>query len=77
MCSADAGASLHGGHAINGHGDVDDNAIAFLDAERFQPIGNLASFGQQFAVSDARDFAAVGFKDQGSFVAKAFFNIAI
>ena len=77
MCSADAGASLHSGHAINGHGDVDDNAIAFLDAERFEAVGHLTCFGKQFAVCDARDFAAVGFKDQGSFVTKAFFNIAI
>ena len=77
MCSTNAGASLHGRNAINGHGDVDDNAVTFLDANRFEAVGNLAGFGEQFAVGNARNFSAIGFKNEGCFMAQAFFHIAV
>ena len=69
MCGANAGASLHGRNPINGHGNVDDDAVAFLNADGFESIGNLAGFGKQLAVCDARDFTTVGFKNKGSFIA--------
>ena len=58
-----------GGGAGDGHGNVDDDAIAFLDADRFEAVGNLAGFSQQFAVGNACDFTAVGFKNEGGFIA--------
>ena len=77
MCGANAGAGLHGRHAINGHGNVDDDAIAFLDADGFEAVGNLAGFSQQFAVGNACNFTAVGFKNEGGFIAQTFFHIAV
>jgi len=69
VCRANTGTGLHGRYAIDGHGNVDDNAVTLLNANGLEAIGNLTCFGQQFAVSDARDFSTVGFKNQGRFVA--------
>ncbi len=77
MGRANAGAGLHGGHAFDGHGDVDDNAVTLFDAQALQGIGVLAGLGQQLAISDLGHFAAVGFKDDGSLVAEAFFDVAV
>ena len=67
----DAGAGLHGGHAVNRHGDVDDDAVALADALGLERIGDLADLRQQFAIADLGDGAVVGFEDQGRLVAQA------
>ena len=77
MGGTNAGASLHGGHAFNGHGNIDDHAVTLFHTLGTQGIGDLAGFGQQTAVSDFGDFATVGFKNDGGFVAQAFFDIAV
>ena len=65
---ADAGAGLHGDHALNRHGHVDQDPVAAVDAAGFQRIGKLADAGQQLLVADAVDGAVVGLKDDGSLV---------
>jgi len=40
-----------------------------LNADGFESIGNLAGFGQQLAVCNARDFTTVSFKNEGRFIA--------
>ena len=74
---ADAGAGLHSGHTIDGHGDVNHHAITLLHALGAQGIGHAAGFGQQLAVSDFGDFAAIGFKNECGLVAQAFFDVAV
>ena len=73
----DAGTGLHGGHALDGHGDVDDDAVAFADAQRLHRVGDLAGARQQLCIGGAGDLAAVGLKNDGGFVALAFFDVAV
>ncbi len=77
MGCTDAGTRLHGGHTFDGHGDVDDHAVTFLNALRLQRIGDLAGLGQQASVADLGDFAAIGLEDDRRFVAQAFFNVSV
>ena len=44
--SANAGASLHGDHALQRHGHVDQHAVALFHAIGLQGIGKLAHAGQ-------------------------------
>ena len=72
-----ASTSLHGGHALDGHGDVNDDAVTFLDAQLLHRIGDLAGTRQQLRISGTGDFAAIGFKDDGCLVAQTFVHMAI
>ena len=42
MGGANARTSLHGCHTIDRHGDVNDDPVAFGDAQRLHGIGDLA-----------------------------------
>ncbi len=68
MGGADAGAGLHGDHALNSHGHVDQHAVTPLHATGGERVGELAHARQQFFVADAVDGAVVGFKDDGGLV---------
>src|SRR5215467_5741993 len=50
MDGADAGAGEHGNRRLGNHGQVNRDAIAFLDAARLQHIGEAAYFGVQLLV---------------------------
>jgi hypothetical protein len=65
---ADAGAGLHGHHRLNAHRHVHHHAIALLDAQAFQAVGELADAAVQLGIGDAGDVAVVGFKDDGDLV---------
>ena len=77
VCCADTGASLHGSHAVDRHGNVDDHTVTLLHALGLQRIGDLAGLGQQIRVGNFGDFATVSFKNDGCFVAQAFFDVAV
>ena len=68
MDGADAGAGLHGDHAFERHGHVDQHAVALLDALGLECVGKLAHAGQQFLVSRLGHGAVVGFEDHGHLV---------
>jgi len=65
---ADARAGLHGHHALDGHGHVDQDAITLLHALRLERVGELRDALQQFAVADLGDLAAIGLEDDGRLV---------
>ena len=65
---ANAGASLHGDHAFQGHRHVNQHAVAFLDAIGFQRVGKLADAGEQFFVRRLGNFTVVTFKNHRCFV---------
>ena len=65
---ADAGAGLHGNHAFDRHGHVNQHAVAAVYATGSERVGELAHPGQQLFVADAVDGAVVGFKDDGGLV---------
>ena len=58
----EAGTSLHGADAFNGHRHVDDDAITLLDAHAAQGIGELGDLGEHLLVSNLGYFAVVGFE---------------
>ena len=77
MGGADAGTGLHGHHALNGHGHVDDHAVALLHATRLQRIRKLRHLGQQFLVGDLGDLPAVGFKNDRGLVLNRRAHVAV
>ncbi len=58
MNRANAGAGQHGGNPFHGQGHIDDHAVAFAYAERFEAVGHLVDAPQQLAVRHG-DFTAV------------------
>ena len=65
---ADAGAGLHRHHRLDAHGQVDDDAVAGLDAERLQAVGELTDAVIELLVGDLGDRAVVGLEDDGDLV---------
>lgn len=65
---ADARAGLHGHHALDGHGHVDQDAITLLHALGLERVGELRDALQQLAVADLGDLAAIGLEDDGRLV---------
>ena len=53
MNRADARAAEHGHGGFGNHRHVNRHAVALLDAERFQDVGELADLRVQFRVGDA------------------------
>ena len=66
--SANTGTGLHGNHAFQRHGHVDQHAVALLHAVGLEGIGKLAHTGQQFFVGGLGDGAVIGFKNHGHLV---------
>ncbi|MDT4858659.1 hypothetical protein FQZ97_931380 [compost metagenome] len=77
MRRADAGAGLHGHHAFDRHGHVDDDAVTLLHATGLQGIRKLRHLGQQFLVGHLGHFTAIGFKDDGGFVLHRRAHVAV
>ena len=63
MGSTNAGTGLHGDHALQCHGHVDQHAVTFLDAIGLQRVGKLADACQQLFVGGFGDGSIIGFKD--------------
>jgi hypothetical protein len=77
MCRADTGTGLHGNHAFNAHGHVNQDAVALLNALRLERIGKLADLGEQFFESDLGHSAVIGFKDDGRLVLVGGADVAV
>ncbi len=74
---ADARASLHGHHTLDGHGHVDDHTVTLFHATGLQSIRKLRHFAQQFLVGHLGHFAAVGFEDDGGLVFHRSAHVAV
>ena len=59
MGGADAGAGLHRGDHFDRHRHVDQNAVALLDAVRFQRVRELTDLVIELPVADLGDLAVV------------------
>ena len=67
---ADARAGEQRDGQLGRHAHVDGDAIALLDAERLEGVGELLHFGVEFGVGEAADFAGLAFPDDGCLVAR-------
>ncbi len=68
---ADARAGQQRDGQLRRHAHVDGDAIALLDAEGLERVGELLHFGVQFGVGEAADFARLALPDDGGLVARA------
>ena len=66
---ADPRAGLHRGHHLDRHRHIDDDALAFLDAESLQRVRELADPVVELPVGDLRDLAVVRLENDGGLVA--------
>ncbi len=72
MDSADAGAGQHGHHRFGNHGHVDDDAVAFFDAEVHEDAAKLGDLVTKLAVGEG--LAGIGdgaVVDEGGLVGTA------
>ena len=65
---ADARAGEQGNGQLGRHAHVDGDAVALLDAERLEDVGELLHFDVQLGVGEAADFARLAFPDEGGLV---------
>ena len=74
---ADARACLHRDHALDRHRHVDDDAVALLDAEGLEPVGETADAMIEIAIGDARHRAVIGLEDDRDLFGVAVFQVAV
>ncbi len=74
---ADARAGEQGDGELGGHAHVDGDAIAFLDAEGLEGVGELLHFDVQLGVGEAADFAGLAFPDEGGLVGARAEDVAV
>ena len=61
---ADARAGEQGDGQLGRHAHVDGDAIAFLDAERLEGVGELLHFGVELGVGEAANLAGLALPDE-------------
>jgi hypothetical protein len=61
---ADARAGEQGDGQLRRHAHVDGHAVAFLDAERLEGVGELLHFDVQLGVGEAANLARLAFPDE-------------
>ena len=59
------------------HAHVDGDAVAFLDAERLEGVGELLHFDVELGVGEAADFAGLAFPDEGGLVGACAEGVAV
>ena len=64
---ADARAGEQGDGQLRRHAHVDGDAVAFLDAERLEGVGEALDFGVQLGVGEAANLAGLALPDEGGF----------
>ena len=69
MDGADARAGQQRDGELRRHAHVDGDAIAFLDAEAFERVGEVLHLGVQLGVSQAANLARLALPDDGGLVA--------
>ena len=67
-CS-DARASQHGDGKGGAHPHVDGDAVALLNAQRLQNVGELTNLDQQLLISECLHFARFAFPNDGGLIA--------
>src|SRR6202158_6301033 len=77
MGRADPRARLHRDHAFDRHRHVDDDPVAFLDAERLQRIGETAYAMVEILIGNSRHRPIVVLEDDRDLVRVAVFQVAI
>ncbi len=65
---ADARAGEQSDGELGRHAHVDGDAIAFLDAESLEGVGELLHFGVELGVGEAADLAGLALPDDGGLV---------
>ena len=65
---ADAGAGEEGDGELGAHAHVDGDAVALLDAEGFEDVGELLDFDVEVGVGKLADFAGFAFPEDGRLV---------
>ncbi len=73
----DARAGQQGNRQFRRHSHVHRNAVALLDPQRLQSIGEFLYLGMQFAIGQAAHFAGLAFPDQGRLVAPLAEGVAV
>jgi hypothetical protein len=73
----DTGTGLHRDDALDGHRQVDDDAVTLLDALALQRVGKLADAIEEILVGDLGNVALVTFEDQRDLVAEALVDLTI
>ena len=74
---ADARAGEQGDGQLGRHAHVDGDAVAFLDAERLEGVGEFLHFGVQFGVGEAANFAGLAFPDDRGLVGALAEGVAV
>ena len=69
MGQAETGAGLHGHHGLDAHRQVDHHAVAHVEVQGLQRVGELADPVVQLLIGNLGDGAVVGFEDQRGLVA--------
>ena len=77
MNRANACAGQHGNGQFRCHAHVDRHAIAFLDPERLQHVGEPLHLAMQLLVAKGTNFAGLTFPDQGSSVFAPGLHVAV
>ena len=60
MDRADAGAGEHGDGGFRDHGQINDDAVALLDAVAFEDVGKEADFAMELLIGEGAFFAQPG-----------------
>ncbi len=74
---ADAGAGQQGDGQFRRHAHVDGDAVAFLNAEGLEGVGEFLHFGVKFGVGEAANFAGLALPDERGFVAARTAEMAV
>ena len=78
MNDAQPRAGEHRDGQFGNHRQINGNAVAFFEAERFQHVGEFADFLVQLRVSERADVVLrFALPDEGGFVARLGFQMAV
>ena len=68
---ADARAGEQSDGQLGRHAHVDGHAVAFLNAERLEGVGEALHLGMKFGVGEAANLARLALPDERGFIARA------
>lgn len=75
MDGTDTSTGEEGSDGLPGHRQVYGDGIAFLDAERFEDIGDAANLAEEFSVCDLAALTGlISFVDDGSLIIRLIFS---
>src|SRR5439155_409892 len=77
MGGADSRARLHRDHTFDRHRDIDDDAVALLDAARLEAVGELAHAVIEVLIGDLCHLAVIGLEHDRGLVGVAVLQVAV